>query len=642
MSAFRGRKTRVVVEGTINVILEISEQLCWLVSALSKPEASLCAVEPSIEVVDSPFQVMHFRIQVQHSRLQAREDLGNCWSGLFDRCAIVKNFPIPKRPHPGLGLEMLLEVASELVGTDSLHEFGNSVYLKGYSSIATPVLRIQNILIWRTKHEKGQDRISYNTFEDPEDREFTEQDLVGVRYIFGWCQNVRNRCGKAGYAHCTEFADISAVPMSHALRHCFLHFGKPISRRQTYLLNMRQEPANTRRDSLMDVLAEMKRRFFLLWDTAFQRGWLVNGVDMLSHVIRASIGNDSREYGNTLFELREGDLKEPKDVFGHAASRDFLSDLDNLTAKLAVTDVIDGVHKYETLRDRLRIYYDVLEKCIDYQRLKSWETTPRSQLGGWDFVSLVHKEDPIYPQYTRIPVTGHTWIDFMRATGVVTLFGHDLGDLLTPVSEECLTLPEETFGIAVTLRDFRQILQSNKCRMSWPMVISKSPCLKWYISNSSSSQCPCASGAKSRGKSKERSFNEVAQTIGPSEHAHLLPPTWTDAGICLHEEGAIVFGHNDMLQYHIPDFGSPAPGRGLDLVEVEENKDNEDDDSNNQGLSSREDEVCDREHFESDRQHQAYDRIRASDRSCNVFGNINYYSQQPRSMHADYMLSWTR
>lgn len=558
----QGSEASLKAEGTASMVAQVGEQLCWIASALNRSTAHKSSCSSSLRVLNRHSTSVTFDIETQISSEGQTNSPGSCWNGLFTRFAFVEGYPILRRPQLHLGLEMSLEIAAKILDTLYLQEFANKIFLKGVSSIVAPVKRVGNILVWHAKHDAVGKRISYNIFDPSEILSIGLQDIEQMRHIFGWCCDVKNSCGVKTDAFEIEGSDLERVPADHALEDYAIRFGKPLSKEPNSILMAHGTTVSSSRDTLLDIFRYIEKQSFLLWDTKECRGWLVNGMNVLLHVIRVSFAFDGREDQGNLFVLKPEDFEEPADLYDPAAPRQFLSNRQNLSVKIAVSDVVDGVTKYETLRDSLRVYFDVLEKCLDYQTRRSWESTPRHALGGWDFVALVRKDEPIDPTFTPIPGIGRSWIDFVRASGIVTLFGHVFGDLLTPKNDWCTRAPAGTFCVAVMIKDFKTILQANKCgRSRRPVLVSRNPQLNWYRPNGSMSVCACAPHSVTVGKSKEQENRKPIQVFWPQRHMALLPDSSEGFEIYDHDRGALIFGQPESLQCNIPDWGPPLPGK---------------------------------------------------------------------------------
>jgi hypothetical protein len=207
----------------------------------------------------------------------------------------------------------------------------------------------------------------------------------------------------------------------------------------------------------------------VLWDVGSKRGWLVNGPSALLHLLRASLRSNQVDDLSFAFLFDPATFEEAKAPYTVSAALQVLMNPRNLDLALYEDDS-EGCSKphYYRVRDRLNDLYEVVEKMLDYQIMicgkdgVKLRDVPRRYLEGWDFKDIATKEDPIYPRLAKLKTIGKGWVDFIRATQAVVLFGRDLGDLVEPSATNDLcshwrTLPCDRYYLAACMGDLKRV-----------------------------------------------------------------------------------------------------------------------------------------------------------------------------------------
>ncbi|EXJ66016.1 uncharacterized protein A1O5_10993 [Cladophialophora psammophila CBS 110553] len=599
MKAMRDNSTiKVTVSGTRDVVAEIAEQLCWVTAALgSSPTGGrLMSCSPSIHYVGETKNSMgrgkiaaklgtltsekaatlsedgyddsslasqagskdelygnisvQFKIALDYHQLAENTASGSCWHYLFKRCLIVQGFPIRQRPTHSLGIEIPLNIAAELIDTKYLQDFAGHSFLKGFSMMLAPAKRVDNLLIWHLCRSTTEDPVSYLDHGIYQLCDIDNDDLARCRHIVGWCSNVMNTCGAADSDYNIMKSILEKVPSDGVLHNCEISFGRSPIGGVDYTLSANHVPTFARGTSLGLMFRYLGDQFVLFWDTGSLRGWLVNGLRCLLHLLRLSLKIDDEEDEGELFVLRSGDLKEPEPPF---SARKFLCPR-NLSTKLMLSRIRFGTEEYEVLSDRVEQFYYVMEKSFICQKQhEAWDKIPRSQLEGWDFFSIARKDDPIKPSMFKLPPRGKSWVDFVRAIGAVTFFGEGFGEILKPKAPTCSPLPCSKYYIAITTSDMKQLMAMNGCDLtSTTRMISQSPSIMWYSPSGSLEPRGCETN-------ELKPDNDIVQVMWLKEFASLLPKSGEIPNLQKYENGAIIFGHNDSIQYYAADFGPPVP-----------------------------------------------------------------------------------
>ena len=214
--------------------------------------------------------------------------------------------------------------------------------------------------------------------------------------------------------------------------------------------------------------------------------------------------------------------------------------------------------RFYRLEDRVEELYEVLEKLIDHQIEKAGQAGlrikahARRRLEGWDFKDLASDKDPIYPRAETLHAIGKGWVDFIRSIQAVTLFGKGFGEIIQPLNGiECprwKQVPTGKFYLAAGVSDLQQIMDMEGDATATPMRICHG--ISWFSPVPPFNACPCA-------KTQSRSHSDPVQLIWPTSLTDKLP---YQKEICLHPEGAVIFGHNRKFKWKWGDKGDPTKG----------------------------------------------------------------------------------
>lgn len=208
----RMHNSKLIAEasGTAYSLAEIGEQLAWLGASLrlspNKTGVVYCRPEISPIVTDrgqssSSNGRWNLAFKFESEVQPQSQSNGCCWLNLFSNLVIVKGYPIPTRPEYNTGLEITLDVVSELIGAQHATIFKGSVFVKGFRAMLTLSKQSGDVSIWHliVNHER-----SYISYSDPQvnaspsyntdDIDLTS--LVRARHIIGWCTDAKNDTGR--------------------------------------------------------------------------------------------------------------------------------------------------------------------------------------------------------------------------------------------------------------------------------------------------------------------------------------------------------------------------------------------------------------------------------------------------------------
>ena len=204
--------TLVNTRGTAACIAEIGEQLAWVASAIqSTSDAKTCICsKPYVKFLetchtyDNGARQYQFEIGVEKHGLESNS--GRCWLGLVSRPAIVKGYPILRRPPDcPPGLEIQLGVIAHLLDTQRVSRFYEKTMLKGFSTMLVPTRSKEGFVHWHFLEEKDDKRISYNRCMDFPEVDISIDQLERARHIVGWCPEIRLYAGMTIFTYIFPF-----------------------------------------------------------------------------------------------------------------------------------------------------------------------------------------------------------------------------------------------------------------------------------------------------------------------------------------------------------------------------------------------------------------------------------------------------
>lgn len=416
-----------------------------------------------------------------------------------------------------------------------------------------------DMLMWHAKKCRDGDRISYLEHHLPKSCEIRHNELLKARHTIGWCSNIKHHAGHPDGPHTVESPELQECSPLGALRGFLLSPGQPILGVTSVRFSDNHRPVSLTQRTYLDRFRYLERRQVLLWDVQTSRWWLLNGLRAALHLLRQSLQVDADEDLGHLFVLRPEYSTESLDSWGPQSARQFLSDIRNLSARVTVSNIGPTGREYETLRERLDRLYGILEQAFDHQpKGRDWCQIPRSQLEGWDFLSLARKDEIIEPRMASLHAMGHSWVDFTRAIGAVTLFGNNYSDLLQTRMAICDPVPPDRYCLTVAVSDLCRIPSFQANASGLQPLMCRNPNLVWYSPAGSTKPCRCEGD-------KTRAGAQPMQVIWPADYVCNLPAGDFHFTLKRRANGVVIFGHDDGLTYYIPSLGAaPIQGQSPD------------------------------------------------------------------------------
>ncbi|KAJ0116720.1 hypothetical protein J7T55_009870 [Diaporthe amygdali] len=294
------------------------------------------------------------------------------------------------------------------------------------------------------------------------------------------------------------------------------------------------------------TLYSLKSFFFVLWDTKYRRGWLVNGHVAALHLLRAYLKNISQAKDFDFSRLDHS-------LYSPSAAHELLSDRDYMKTPLprvvkAVKEKSEhgepsndqaGVDK-KLLGEVLNGFYGILLKMAESTEAmdangrlsdcfhKFKRTRKDVSVNGWDFQRIYcgNKAEVCVNKFDKEPV----WLSFVRGSlgssrsGAAFLFGSNFGEIMKSDDSHCCpyfeSLPAGQDYLAVSMHT-----------------------IYWLVEKGSSHDKPEESAARLQ------HIGEIAwkRHLSPFHHAHgqVFRCSWTPWSYPeFNWSGSNNFGHN--------------------------------------------------------------------------------------------------
>ncbi|KAI1131491.1 hypothetical protein F5Y10DRAFT_233341 [Nemania abortiva] len=557
-------KLVVIVLGTRDAIAEIGEQLAWISAALrlAPDDQGIYGSRSSIRQIE--IGKVPADLPKAPQSLDAcfdilcgtpappteRHSTGQCWHDLFKNPTIVHGYPIPRRARENTGLEIPLHILADLVQTAQISTFGEKIFLKGFSSMLVLMDQIEDSTLWHLDLNRDGSYISY---ADASKSAATKSLVVGnimknimrSRHIVGWCLKAKFYTGtdKAPYP-------VKKPALDAPNDKCILYQTRPswvkvIEKQPSYYRTHREEPAHMHYggDLHHRRLERLKDKYVNLWDVESERGWLVNGVSALLHLLRARLEHVSEDdsHGPKLKEL------SMPDRYTVGSSIKFFKNLENMN--LAVyPNGYEGEGRPFTIMDQSGRLYNALDNLIESQAvaLRQQISASRKYLSGWAFRDLATEKEQLEPYAITLPEIGRSWVDFTRAISTVTLFGRDFGELIRPgkACEAWAELPRGRSFLATSGQVLRRIMDD----------VGNSPGKPWRLGRDIVWHNPTRSCKCSRTTQSNHAVN--IQVLLPEEVSREVPQEINTKEP--EDDSAFIFGFNFESSWLWGEFGYPT------------------------------------------------------------------------------------
>jgi hypothetical protein len=369
----------------------------------------------------------------------------------------------------------------------------------------------------------------------------------------------------------------TGLPRPHAgclLEKVSISGGKIITGGATFAVAVKDVPPHSTRNGYIPKLKWIATKYVVLWDEAAKRGWLVNGISALLHLVRASLKHYSTDDFSSSFLFDPEKMKNQAEHKPNSAIQVLIDDnnmgieiypgrseiFEEEEAKPQETGTKESkVWKkkkgYYLFEDLVEQHYNTLELIMEHhkhvagQNGVNLKVRVRKHLEGWDFVQLATDQDP-YPRVATLQAIGYGWIDFIRSIEAITLFGRRFGDIILPVAFDGMcsnwkSLPEQKYYLAASVSDLNKAMENFGDRRANPPRPVHG--LLWHCPRNPVAPCHCQGhSARNRIPKAFSQHHDPVQVFYPSRSRMILRPQGPGS---LDERGAVVFGHSVAWRY---------------------------------------------------------------------------------------------
>ncbi|KAH7140297.1 hypothetical protein B0J13DRAFT_637783 [Dactylonectria estremocensis] len=546
------RESQLVCEviGTRAYLTEIGEQLAWLGAAL-QPGSLLEGVSCSLPIVETVSVATSTSISQSASSAKALcykiafcvENLdqelvpsnGQCWHNLFRNPVIVQGYPI----------QISLQMMAGLAQAQYLNIFCSRPIIKGFSTM------------FHISFTQGVTCYALSA---------SIPEIERSRHILGWCSEAKLFAGALDATYPvlpSELEPLLELEGTH--ESCTLW---DASVRKGWLLTgdeskigSRKRPLRLERGKFSDKMRWLEKKKVVFWDDGDKRGWLVNGLSALLHLLRAYIQDSSSGNFRTFFCLKPESLVEADESYTAKAAVDVLMNPENWDLPLFSQEP-------GRLKDRIEYFYNILNQLICHQdnvdKSCFWvqgNKRPRRYLEGWDFSDFACEQDPVEPRVAALEPISRGWSDFIRSMRAVVLFGRGFGDIIQPshTSQFCrwAQVPKGEYYLTALVCDLQRLKQTNdKLGIS---ITGLGSDVVWHSPGKAFEPCQCADSASA----VHSDFVQVLLPKGISAELHVKE----SLGQASQHRGALIFGHNPSFSWVWKDFGKPERGDPRQLID---------------------------------------------------------------------------
>ncbi|OXV11393.1 hypothetical protein Egran_00845 [Elaphomyces granulatus] len=447
-----------------------------------------------------------------------------------------------------------------LTQTRRINTFNGKLFIKGFSTMLVPTKHGGGLLMWHLLYNEKGSRMSYldNTVANVGNA--NAFDLESNRHIVGWCSEMKYYAGAADASYTVETSRLPRPREGCVLEKVSIRAGSIIRGDSRFALGHKDTPIHIlRQNDYISKLEWISKKFVVLWDEQDKRGWLVNGISALLHVLRTSLESDIAGEFKSVMLFQRGEMEEASESHTAGSAISVLLKAKNRELKIYPTG-----NGYLRLEDRVEHFYDILEKIIDHQVNVTEQHSDngiglRENLEGWDFMHLATRQDIIYPRVAALHALGKGWVDFTRAIHAITLVGRGFGEIIQPANPNLCPhwakLPKGRYYLAAGVSDLKKIMNADGDHKANPIRINDS--IIWHNPNMIFEHCQCT--GMRRGK-----HSDFVQVLLPSKFGHLL---LKKDPVGLEDRGAVIFGHNMDFKWFWKDTGDPEQGEPPSLSE---------------------------------------------------------------------------
>jgi hypothetical protein len=366
--------------------------------------------------------------------------------------------------------------------------------------------------------------------------------------------------------------EATSLPRPHAgclLEKASISAGKIVTGGLTFAVGVRDVPPHVTRKGYIPKLRWIATKHVVLWDERDKRGWLVNGISALLHLVRASLEQYRTDEFSDSFLFDQSKMKDAAEHKPNSAHK-FLANEQNrgivinrgegeefeeeeIKQKGATIEDSNCWKKkrgYYRFEDLVEQRFNTLEQAMDYQRHVlgqngvNMKVRLRKHLDGWDFTELATDHDP-YPRVATLQALGYGWVDFIHSIEAITLLGRGFGDIIRPMEFDGMCsnwrgLPTKKYYLGASVFDLKNIMKKFGDTSVDPIRLCHD--LLWHCPGDIIAPCWCQKHSISQMIRKTfKLHHDPVQVLYPKRSRLVLPLRGPGK---LKDDGAVVFGHS--------------------------------------------------------------------------------------------------
>jgi hypothetical protein len=176
------------LSGTYLETLEKAEVLIWLaVACRSTSSNSIESCLPRLLRDENDIdQTITFSLHCDMVELDVDQEAG-CWRDMFRNPVLALGYPVPIRAHGEVGLEMSAPMLVTVARAPWATVFDGGLVLKGFSTMAVAVERVESSILWHFTVRKNGDRLAYHERDCTARLSSLEEAFFpGARHFVAW------------------------------------------------------------------------------------------------------------------------------------------------------------------------------------------------------------------------------------------------------------------------------------------------------------------------------------------------------------------------------------------------------------------------------------------------------------------------
>ncbi|UKZ68565.1 uncharacterized protein TrAtP1_009591 [Trichoderma atroviride] len=465
-----------------------------------------------------------------------------------------------------------------LAKTQRIDEFNGGVFIKGFSTMLIPTNFIEGVIIWHLQYRADGDHISYFDACVPH-ASINTSDIEQSRNIVGWCSQADLFAGANEAKYNVQRSGLPRPTADCVLHNISISAGKYITGGVNFAMGVKDQPIHLTRGSYTPKLEWIHKKFVVLWDERYKRGWLVNGTTALLHLSRAALKRKQESPFRSLLLFKPGSMEEATERLTAESAVQVLTNERNMKLKIyrdksqhnervvwrgtEKETVVYEEEKFYRFQDLVDDLYNVLEKMVEYQYHVanrdgvSVKCRVRKHLDGWEFDDIIENQD-CRPSVATLEAMGYGWVNLITEIGAVTLLGRDFGDIIQPSGTETLCdrwsqMPMGGYFLGACVSDLANIIRSHGNEEQLRLTNN----ISWHNRPFESCRCHRASSSKhsylvqelSKSKDDKRLRSNGSNDSSGSK-------AYTTASLDL--RGAVIFSHNYQLAFKQDDVEKSA------------------------------------------------------------------------------------